>query len=173
MASFERRTLSYGGRWSELADSGTAALRGLIKEAAVNQGSAERPFSGLGMIGVRVLLLCRLRPGDIILETGVPRIAAAGGGLFGHASVALGRLMKIEAGKESGVEPNPFDFVAYRNGERRMVGIPIEPAENVCVLRRKEALDDGTIRGEALWEAGRAYSVPKLLAWKIHEGWRA
>jgi hypothetical protein len=112
---------------------------------------------------MRVLLLCRLRPGDIILETGDPRIAAAGGGLFGHAAVALGRLVKIEAGKESGVELNPFDFVAYRSGERRIVGIPIEPTENVCVLRRKHPLDEGTIRGEALWEAGRAYSVPKLL----------
>ena len=112
---------------------------------------------------MRVLLLCRLQPGDIILETGDPRIAAAGGGLFGHAAVALGRLVKIEAGKESGVELNPFDFVAYRNGKRRMVGIPIEPSENVCVLRRKKPLDNGTIRGEALWEAGRAYSVPKLL----------
>ncbi len=112
---------------------------------------------------MRVLLLRRLRPGDIILETGDPRVAAAGGGLFGHAAVALGRLVKIEAGKESGVELNPFDFVAYRRGERRIVGIPIEPGENVCVLRRKQPLDDGTIRGEALWEAGRAYSVPKLL----------
>jgi hypothetical protein len=117
----------------------------------------------LGLIGMRVLLLCQLRPGDIILETGVPRIAAAGGGLFGHASVALGQLIKIEAGKDSGVELNPFDFVVYRKGERRMLGVAIEPAENVCVLRRREALDEGTIRGEALWEAGRAYSVPKLL----------
>lgn len=111
---------------------------------------------------MRVLLLCRLRPGDIILETGDPRIADAGGGLFGHAAVALGRLVKIEAGKECVVELNPFDFVAYRNGERRLVGIPIESNENVCVLHQKEPLDDGTMRGEALWEAGRATLISDL-----------
>ena len=112
---------------------------------------------------MRVLLLCRLQPGDIILETGIARIAAAGGGPFGHASVALGRLAKIEAGKGTGVELNPFEFVTYSNGERRVVGVPITSSEKVCVFRRKEPLDIGTIRGEALWEAGRAYSVPKLL----------
>ena len=112
---------------------------------------------------MRVLLLDQLRPGDIILETGDPRIAAAAGMSFTHAAIALGRLVKIEAGKECGVVLNPFDFVSYRDGTRRFAGVPFDAGESVRVLRRKAPLDEGTMRGEAIWEAGRAYSVPKLL----------
>jgi hypothetical protein len=112
---------------------------------------------------MRVLLLDQLRPGDIILETGDPRIAAAAGMSFTHAAIALGRLVKIEAGKECGVVLNPFDFVSYRDGTRRFAGVPFDAGESVRVLRRKAPLDEGTMRGEAIGEAGRAYSVPKLL----------
>lgn len=112
---------------------------------------------------MRLLNLNSLRIGDIILETGDPRVAAATGGPFGHASVALGRLVRIEAGKQSGVEINAFPLVGFRRGGERVVGMLIDPDEDLAVFRKRTTVDEGEVIGEAIWEGGRRYSVAKLL----------
>ncbi|MBD8736848.1 hypothetical protein [Sphingomonas sp. CFBP 13706] len=109
-----------------------------------------------------ILKLNTLEPGDVILEPGIDRVAKATGGIYGHASMALGKLVRIEAGKDDGVVIAPFDLAAYnRNGER-VVGLPLESAD-ALVLRRRERLDLGTLDGRALWEAGRAYDLHRAL----------
>jgi hypothetical protein len=74
----------------------------------------------------------------------------------------LGKLIKIEAGLEEGVEVAPFDLQAWHRDEQRIVGVPIAEGEDSVVLRRKATLSPGTILGEALTEVGRAYGVLKL-----------
>jgi hypothetical protein len=111
---------------------------------------------------VRILRLDRILPGDVILETGSRLIAAATGGPYGHASVALGKLVKIEAENvDSGVVVNPFNIEAWRRGEERVVGVLVE---GELIVLRKIEIDLGTVTGEALWESGRHYSLRKLLA---------
>lgn len=110
---------------------------------------------------MRILRLDQILPGDVILETGSPLIADATGGLYGHASVALGKLVKIEAENlKGGVVVNPFALEAWHKGGERVVGVTME--HDVLVLR-KSGLNIGTVVGEALWEAGRHYSLHKLL----------
>jgi hypothetical protein len=89
-------------------------------------------------------------------------VADATGGPFGHAALALGRLVKIEAGKREGVVLTPFDLSAYRCGSERVVGVPVTEGD-VKVMRRKNGLDVATIRAVALLEAGRNYSLAKTL----------
>ena len=113
-----------------------------------------------------VLSLERLKIGDIILETGSPSIAAATDGEFGHAAVALGRLLMVEAGKEHGVEINPFEFSTFVKGDSRLVGVPVKKGHVARVLRRKEPLPTGVMLGEAVWEAGRNYDTSRLLELK-------
>lgn len=111
---------------------------------------------------MRILRLERLLPGDVILETGHPQIARATGGLYGHASVALGKLVKLEAeNSDGGVVLNPFGVSAWHRASERVVGVLVN-SENVVVLR-KIGLDVAEVDGEALWEAGRRYSLSKLL----------
>jgi hypothetical protein len=112
---------------------------------------------------MRILRLDRLQPGDVILETGMTDVADATGGPFGHAALALGRLIKIEAGKHEGVVLTHFDFSAFRCGSERIVGVPVTDGD-MKVMRRKHGLDLATIRAAALLEAGRNYCLVKSLS---------
>ncbi|MGX7924956.1 hypothetical protein ACWPMX_00095 [Tsuneonella sp. HG094] len=103
-----------------------------------------------------------LEPGDVILEPGFDRVAEGTGGIYGHASVALGKLVRIEAGKDDGVVIAPFELAAYNRDGERLVGQPLESAD-ALVRRRRDRLDIGTLDGNALWEAGRAYDLHRAI----------
>lgn len=110
---------------------------------------------------MRILQLDRLRPGDVILETGAGKAADATGGPYGHAALAIGKLVKIEAGLGEGVVCRPFELSAYRRGDRRVVGVPI--TGDMVVMRRKREVDVGELQGRALLEAGRFYHIANAL----------
>lgn len=110
-----------------------------------------------------LLDLSKLRPGDVILEGGDASVARATGGDFGHAAIAVGRLVRLEAvGKHTNVQFAPFDFQAFSDGTRRIVG-PVY-SDGVVRVRRMNGADAGKITGEAIWEAGRNYSIRKAEA---------
>ncbi len=111
---------------------------------------------------VRVVDLSMLRIGDIILETGDRSVAAATGGVYGHASILLGRLVRLEAGIDDGVTINTFELQRFSRLQESFVGFALEADNNIIVRRRKNCIDEGSLLGEALWEAGRAYSMAKL-----------
>lgn len=113
-------------------------------------------------IQIWILKLDMLEPGDVILEPGIDTVAKATGGIYGHASVALGKLVKIEAGKDDGVVIAPFDLAAHNRDGERLVGMPLDSGDTL-VLRHRERCDISMLDGEALWEAGHAYDLHRAL----------
>lgn len=111
---------------------------------------------------IRILQLDKLLPGDVILETGIQKIGEATGGPYGHAALALGCLVKLEADLSEGVVFAPFAFTAYRRANERVVGVPLQDDE-VVVLRRNPPLDLAKLDAKALLEAGRRYSLAKAM----------
>jgi hypothetical protein len=109
-----------------------------------------------------LLKLDVLEPGDVILEPGIEAVAKATDGIYGHASVALGKLVRIEAGKDNGVVISPFELAAYHRDGERLVGMPLGSGDTL-VLRRRNRLDIGMLDGTALWEAGRTYDLHRAL----------
>ncbi len=102
--------------------------------------------------------LSQLRTGDVILETGERLIAqATEGGKYGHASVALGRLVKIEAGKCNGVEICLFDLEFWQKDETTLMGFLINGDAVVRRLLKPPEVAD--IVSRALGEAGRGYAT--------------
>lgn len=109
-----------------------------------------------------ILKLDMLEPGDVILEPGIDRVAEGTDGIYGHASVVLGKLVRIETGEDDGVVIAPFELAAYNRDGERLVVQPLESAD-ARVLRRRDRLDIRTLDGNALWEAGRAYDLHRAL----------
>lgn len=110
---------------------------------------------------MRIILLEKLKPGDVILESGDEKIGQATDGVFGHASLVLGRLIKIEAGLHDGVVCSPFECKAFRRGEQLLIGQPLDDGDAIVVMRRKQAIASHEIKARALLEAGRRYSPAK------------
>lgn len=111
---------------------------------------------------IRILQLDKIKPGDVILETGIPKIGEATGGPYGHAALALGRLVKVEADLKGGVLFAPFVFTAYRRENERVVGVLVQD-DDMVVLRRNPPLDLAELDARALLEAGRRYSLAKAM----------
>lgn len=108
--------------------------------------------------------LSKLRPGDVILETGVPAIAdGTVDGIYGHASVALGRLVRIQVGKDSGVEAELFEVMEWSKDGKRLVGCVIS-GDDVVVRRPKNAPCVQEIMARAMGELGRPYASAEQLS---------
>ncbi|QCO00046.1 hypothetical protein D3093_32790 (plasmid) [Azospirillum argentinense] len=104
--------------------------------------------------------LALLEPGDVILEEGALRGKA---GPYGHASVALGKLVRLHAlgiGERSTVEAFDLEIWERDGGDARggdtLIALRIDgPAQ---VLRRTPVPDLTSLVAEAQWEAGFAYA---------------
>jgi hypothetical protein len=109
-----------------------------------------------------ILKASLLRPGDVVLETGEPKIAAsAGQGRFGHASLAISRLVWLEVGI-MGVKLTACEFGHYEHDDDRFIGIEIE--DDCLVRRRLEPLSAVDVWSSTFAEIGRRYaSRAKLL----------
>jgi hypothetical protein len=82
------------------------------------------------------------------------------GATYGHASVALGRLARIEAGLDNGVEITGFDLDHWRKGDDELVGFHASGAK---VLRLRSPPDTSHIISRAMAEAGRPYASPEQI----------
>lgn len=118
--------------------------------------------------GHALLDLAAVHPGDVLLEEGMAAVAnktAIGGNAFGHASLALGRLVRIHAlgaGEASSVQL--FDIATWR---RRMNGEVIVAARvdrPAAILRPRFTVTEGDLYSEAQWEAGYPYADREKLA---------
>jgi hypothetical protein len=110
---------------------------------------------------VYLLDLKEIRPGDIILEEGDERVAAAtGGGPFGHASIAIGRLLFLEADGSSGVAVSGFEPEIWSMGTRSTYAHTLAHEGVAPKVRRLKMPKPITeIHGLALGELGRDYSM--------------
>ncbi|MEE3622976.1 hypothetical protein UCD39_03105 [Nitrospirillum sp. BR 11752] len=86
---------------------------------------------------MKIVNLKNLRVGDVILETGIRKIASAtDDGRYGHASIALGRLIKMETGVEKGAVIAPFDAEIFSMGSDTIIGSKYD--HEVLVRRPKK-----------------------------------
>jgi len=83
---------------------------------------------------------------------------AGGGGTYGHASVTLGRLMKIEAGQH-GVEVNLHDIKKWGRQTKTLIGAYID-GDAVKVLRPQNKSTIKHVVSRAIGEVGRKYALP-------------
>jgi hypothetical protein len=97
-----------------------------------------------------------LRPGDVLLESGNPKIAAgAEGGVFGHASLAVTRLTWMQVGLRAimlQARPN----ARYRSESKTFIGFEIDGA---ALVRRRHAPPTATdVWAAVTSELGRKYA---------------
>lgn len=96
-----------------------------------------------------------LRPGDVLLESGDPKIAASTeGGVFGHASLAVTRLTWMQVGLRA-IMLQARPIARYRSGSETFIGFEIDGA----LVRRRLAPPSATdVWAEVTSELGRRYA---------------
>jgi hypothetical protein len=109
-----------------------------------------------------IINLGKIEPGDVILERGHRSLArATNHHLYGHASLALGRLVCIQAGKDDGVLVEAFDAAVWEKDGQRFIGIELEG--NAEVRRPVTQPQRVDLVARAVAEAGRGYiDIAKL-----------
>ena len=110
--------------------------------------------------------LSQLHVGDVLLEPGIEKIAANTGraeNRFGHASLALGRLVRIHApgpGKIAVVEP--FELRTWIRADSKLEGFQVKG--DAIVLRPRTSIREIDIWAGAQWQAGSPYASADKLA---------
>lgn len=113
-----------------------------------------------------ILKLAELQTGDVLLEPGDDTIAqetGLPGDRFGHASLVVTRLLRIEApGPGGAVQIDPFAIEVWEcDNKPRVTGVFVE--DGSVVLRPKASPDAANIVAEAQWEGGYGYAdIAKL-----------
>ena len=102
-----------------------------------------------------IIKLAKVRPGDVLLESGTPKIAGSGGqGRFGHASLAITRTAWLQVGLD-GVDVAVRTLGQYQDAAP-FVGFEVEG--DAMLRRRIKPPKSVDVWSHGFAEVGRAYA---------------